>query len=525
MVASSHASIDGGGNLVLDGSQGNFAWAVFDLGGQPNDFSIGTVNFPDAPDWSTILPLPNVFVGCSIYSVNHWEFRQRKDDGTAANFNDLPPAASFLSASNHSYLAILGDSVTLNFGDKIAITGNAGPGGELPAQYTVDFTGLPAQSGLNNQIIVKPDFSGGDIVTYCPADGGGALVRFTYDTGTDAYDQTVTTLFGSGEALQGCNNYRLDYYADGRLAIGAAHQGPNSIREVREDSAGSASFPAFDRQTAVDNTFLPTDFTDPQYDYKVDSDGNVHALFLANTGKLAYAFEIAGSYGIDSGGPDIDGAISLKLLGADDMICAYAKQSGLSRQLAVRKFQQAPPNNPGGIDFGSEHVVYTDALDAGALSTSLAFGQSSSILVAHTINHSITSSHQLGFGYSADGILNDTWTTATADDGGPSSNDVGLTPSVGVLRDGTPVIAYYDATNLSLRFAISTVPDGNNATGDTWTTYRIDTSRFGSQVGLNPALGVLQRSGADPDKVIVAYGVSDGATDVLRVIRFDAPAH
>jgi hypothetical protein len=514
MVSSFQASVDGGGNLILNAPAGQYAWAVFDLGVQPSDFTIGTVNFPHAPDWTALSPAPKVFVGVSVYSLDRWVFRQRGVNGSAADFNSLPPGSTFLSATNHSYVAILADAANLSFGDQLDLTGTAGPGGELPAKYTVVFSGLPAKTGQNNQLIVKSDNSGGDIVTYCATDNGGARVHFDYDSGTDAITTSVKTLFDAGEALQGCYSYRLDYYADGRLAMGAAKGAPNSIRHIHELTAGSNTFSI---ETAADNTVLPADFTNPQFDYKLSSNEDPQVLFMADTGKLGYAYYVAGSWGIDTGGPDILGNIALRLSGPDAIV-AYQAAAGADKKVVIRKLQQRPAGN----DFGTANDIFAVLGKDTGDGISMLLGPNDSIHVAQYMGDGTDS--QVGFAYSSDGVIGGTWGTATVDDLGGTGN-VGQYPSVGVLRDGTPVIAYYDITNASLRFAVSTVPDGGNETGATWTSYRIDTSRFGNQVGLNPALGVIQRSGADPDKVIVAYGVADGADNVLRVILFDAPAH
>ncbi|HEY2417343.1 MAG TPA: hypothetical protein VGH84_05445, partial [Steroidobacteraceae bacterium] len=197
------------------------------------------------------------------------------------------------------------------------------------------------------------------------------------------------------------------------------------------------------------------------------------------------------------------------------------KTSGLDEVLAVTKMGQRPF---GGADFGTEHAFSGGPSGNQAQFTSLALGAGGSIHVAETEHSLLLSNNAMGYAYNSNGAIAGTWTNTLADDGNAGVNDVGSTPSIGVLTDGTPVIAYYDTTNKSLRFAISTVPDGGNNTGATWTTYRIDTSRFGSQVGLNPALGVLAHSG-HPDKILVAYGVADGTTQVLRLIQFDAPTH
>ncbi len=516
MLASFHATINGGNELILDGTPTAYAWAIFDLGVQPADFTIGTVNFPNAPDWSSILPLPNVFVGLSIYSQNRWVFQSRPNNGGAADFSSLPPASTFLSASNHSYLAILSDSTTLSFGDQLLLTGSAGPGGELPAKYTVDFPGLSAKTGQNNQLLVKSDNSGGDILTYCATDNGGARVAFAYNPGTDTIAPTVNTFFGAGEALQGCFQYRMDYYSDGRLGIGAARNGPNSIRNDRELSAGSNTW---DISTAVDNTVLPATFTDPQFDFKLNSTDNPQVLFKSDTGKLGYAYYVAGSWGIDTGGPDILGGVALRLSGTDAIVAYQSDAGGGDKKVVVSKMQQ----RPAGLNFGSAVDVFTAAGKTCGDGISLALGMGSSVQVAQFMGDA-GGNDQLGFAYNKDGLFPGTWTPTTIDDGGTTA-DVGQYPSLGVLRDGTPVVAYYDATNQSLRFAISTVPDGGNVTGTTWVTKRIDTSRFGNQVGLWPALGVIHRTGTDPDKVIVAYGVADGTANVLRVILFDAPAH
>jgi hypothetical protein len=86
------------------------------------------------------------------------------------------------------------------------------------------------------------------------------------------------------------------------------------------------------------------------------------------------------------------------------------------------------------------------------------------------------------------------------------------------------VIAYFDQTNKSLRLAISSTPDGGNVTGNVWDNYRIDTANFGNAVGKWPALGVIKRTAPDPDKLVVAYGVVDGTSTVMRIILLDAPA-
>lgn len=61
-----------------------------------------------------------------------------------------------------------------------------------------------------------------------------------------------------------------------------------------------------------------------------------------------------------------------------------------------------------------------------------------------------------------------TWTLSTVE----SSGSVGATPSLEVMADGTPAIAYTDATNADLRFARNSAVDGSG----TWTLVSIDTA-------------------------------------------------
>jgi hypothetical protein len=525
ILAQSGATVDGSGHLIMDAPAGGFAWVVFDLGLQVPGFSIGSVAFTNA-DWTALNPAPRVFVGVADYTSNIWRFRPSPLDGTAANFNSLPPGVDFLSPTAHSYLAVVCDTASLDFGNDIDIQGTAAPGGELPADYTVDFPTMPGKFGQNNAIVIRPDGSGGDIATYCADNNGGALVRFTYDGGSDAISTTVKTLFdaGNAEALANCTHYRLDYYTAGPrqdcLGIGAARQAPNAIRQVTEDlPAGSFTFnPPFAYQTAVDNSVLPVSFADPQFDYKINATGDPQCVFKTQPGNLGYAYYVAGSWGIDTGGPALLGNIALQLT-ATDAIIAYQVSSGPDTKVVVRKMLQ----RPAGVDFGSAADAYFTLGHTAGDDVALALGLASSIHIAN-FDKNGAGTNALGFAYSDNGVIADTWDNAVADDGAGGTANVGESPSLGILTDGTPVVAYYDQTNKSLRLAISTTPDGGNITGATWDSYRIDTSQFGSEVGRWPALGVIKRTAPDPDKIIVAYGVVDGATTVMRIILLDAPA-
>jgi hypothetical protein len=180
--------------------------------------------------------------------------------------------------------------------------------------------------------------------------------------------------------------------------------------------------------------------------------------------------------------------------------------------------QQYPENLVG---FGSSFDVTAPVLMNAGEGLSMALGLGNSIHIAHRLFDG--GNGQLDFAFRPDTVVGDVWANTTADNGGVGDDDVGAFPSIGILRDGTPVVAYFDITNLSLRLAISSTPDGGNVTGASWNNYRIDTSVLGSQVGVYPALGVIRRTDPDPDKIIVAYGVINGASNSMRIILLDAP--
>jgi hypothetical protein len=406
--------------------------------------------------------------------------------------------------------------------------GNGGPGpgpvddassvvptGDLAAIWDVSIAGVPESTGTNNALVIRPDSSGADIATFSESEGGGILVRCTYNSATDTLSKEAIPLNEVGQALHACHDYRLSYYADGRLAIGAARRNPSSVREVKESAPGSNSF-SF--QTAVDNTFLPATFDQPAFDYKIDAEGDPQVLYRRGDGILGYAFYLFGSYGLTIIGPAIEGGIAMGLQGSD-VVCCYRREGASGEELAIRRFEQVLPNDPGNLDLGSDETLANMPGNNAGLGSALAIGPNGSVHLA-----TMGAGPDLLAAFSVDGQTDGTWTVATVHSGHGGDTTNGPRPSLALLSDGTPVIAYHDTTDNKLRLAVSTTPDANGNTGATWTKYAIDNGASGAVAGLFPALGVLQVAGGT-DKILVAYGLSVGTSRKLRTVSLDAPPH
>lgn len=94
-----------------------------------------------------------------------------------------------------------------------------------------------------------------------------------------------------------------------------------------------------------------------------------------------------------------------------------------------------------------------------------------------------------------------TWSDVLIDaDGDGTSSDVGQQPSLAVLPNGQPVVAYYDATNAELRFA-------ERSAAGAWSDVLIDADGDGTStnVGANLALTVL----ANGNPAVAYYDVTN----------------
>jgi hypothetical protein len=109
---------------------------------------------------------------------------------------------------------------------------------------------------------------------------------------------------------------------------------------------------------------------------------------------------------------------------------------------------------------------------------------------------------ELRFATSVGGVWSDVLIDA---DGAGASTDVGEAPSLAVLANGQPVVAYYDVTNQELRFA-------ERSAGGAWSDVLIDADGDGTSTNVGFYSSLIVRANGNP---VVAY--YDSTNQELRL--------
>jgi len=500
--------------LTLSPPPGGWAWAIADLGEYPASYLIAYVEFPTAPSWSGP-PSVHAWVGLANYTRGTWEFSYI--DGTAgpAGFPNLDEMTDVTAPGNsHAYIAVITD-VQAAFGT-------------IPVAPIVRVfaPGLTVESGQYNRLQFSP--SGvADIITYCPGatESGGAIVRGAISGSTIGW--TIYPLYESGKALQNCSRFDVAHFPDNRLAAVAASSAPTRlIRYVTEDAVGAGTPSAtFSWETAVDSDYLPEPFVDPQIAFTLSGtapDIYPQVVYLGPGSTLTYSFSVGFAWVHEAGGyGQAGGYCDVIARTGGDLVVSFLDMLPSSTALSVGSY--SPVGAPGGAWGPSYQVCLVPPQDAGYY-TSIAEGLSGRLHVAHCLKAATGISHSLAYARTDDGgVLGAAWTTQVVDQGGPE-RDVGEYASLGVLSNGHPVIAYYDAANMQLWLAIGTSVDGGvngGEPGEGWIRFAVDTGTGTEGVGRYASLDVLHGTPPGSDTIGIAYEavVSGASTLRLALVR------
>jgi hypothetical protein len=496
--------------LTLMPPPGGWAWAIADLGEYASDDRISFVDFPSAPSWGGTPPT-HAWVALANYSRGAWEFRYCEGAAGPVDFSGLLEGTDVTSPTDsHAYIAVISD-VEAPFGTV----------GIAPVVSLFD-PALAVDCGQYNRL----QFTAagvGDIATYCPgpAENGGAIVRGTISGSTIGW--TIYPLYESGKALQNCSRFDVAHFPDNRLASVAASSEPTRlIRYVTEDAVGAGTPAAtFSWETAVDSDYLPDPFPAPQVAFTLAGtapDIYPQVVYLGLGSTLKYSFSVgfawvhvAGGYGQAGGHCDVIARAG------GDLVVSFLDMLPSSTALSVGSY--SPVGTPGGAWGPSYQVCLVPPQDAGYYS-SLAEGLSGRLHVAHCLKAATGISHSLAYARTDDGgVLAAPWTTQVVDQGGPE-RDVGEYASLGVLSNGHPVIAYYDAGNKQLWLALGTSVDGGvngGEPGEGWIRFAVDTGTGTDGVGRYASLDVLHGTPLGSDTIGIAYEAVLSGASTLRL--------
>jgi hypothetical protein len=501
--------------LILTPLPGELAWAIVDLGSLHPAMNVEGVTFRTAPDWGLQNPPAYAWVGLSNYTRGVWMWRYR--DSTAqpqdkVDFSDAPAGTQFTKPDDpkHVYMALVSDHFHVDFGQLRALAAR-------PEIYLSD-PPVAVEAGQFNRFMFNPASSGmGDIITYCPgtSEDGGALVRYTHNPDHSA-SWFVVPLYGTNQPLQHGIRYDMDYLADGRLALLAARDDPSSvIRFVTETStAGTFNLP----DTAVESDFLPTPYIFPYIAMDLDSNGNPHIVFEDKDGVLQYVFRIAGSFAVTSGGYAECGQYCDIAVRNTDIVASFRDTTPSESALSVGSH---PISDPGQAWDAKQTVFHEAPKNAGSY-TSLQLGPGTRVAIAQYIEAGMINPGGLppglAFAYNDSGVISAPWSNVSVDAGQDAATGdkyvAGPHCSLGLLRDGTPVIAYQDQNNHYVRMAVGATVSGS--TSADWYKFIVDTGGAGENVGRYISLDVLPGGGGAPDLIGVAYEVQKAGASSLR---------
>ena len=494
-----------------------FAWAIIDLGPQNPKLHIESLFFTTQADWSAPNPPAYAWIGLSDYTHGKWMWRKRDASFTTTTptfFGDAPAGTKFFQSADphHAYMAVVSDYNPVDFGESVGV--RAVP--EIH-RYQPD---LGYSAGQDNKFLFNSTNGTGDIVTFCPdpAQNGGVVARL--DIQPDySINWDFIPLFESGKPLAGCFRYDIDHTSTGKLAILAAGQSPASIiRYITESTpAGTFNLP----ETVADaSDFLPPTYDDPQLALALDSSDNAHIVYADNSNSLRYVFKIVTAWFTSGPGytqctHDLDIAVN-----NSDMIVCFRNNETTQTALGIGSYPASNASDP----WDPKYQVYFDPSKNSGNFNSMRIGPGNRVYIAQYVaKPSGPGSGGLSglvANYNESGVLASAWTSESVDPGKDvASGDkyvAGPHCSLGLLRDGTPVIAYQCQDSITSKYSLHMAVGSTVNGGPGWYEFIVDDDPAPNTLGVNTAVDVKPGTGSNPDLIGVAYGSTTGAQSKLR---------
>jgi hypothetical protein len=208
--------------------------------------------------------------------------------------------------------------------------------------------------------------------------------------------------------------------------------------------------------------------------------------------------------------------LDLAVRNTDIISCFRNSENAGATALGISSHPVSSVANP----WDPKYVVYNEPPKNGGNYNSMRIGPANRVYIAQYVADAPFSSGGIPPGlvvsYNNSGVISSAWTNASADDGKDLETGdtyvAGPYCSLGLLRDGTPVIAYQDQTNKYLRMAIGSTVDG----GPGWYKFIVDSDGVPDNLGRYTAIDVIHGTGSEPDLIGVAYESLLAAHSSLR---------